>query len=60
MLFHVISCTPLEYAHALSPIVGCRVDMDLVRERILLSDRDRRNVVKIAIHNSDNFRCGFL
>jgi hypothetical protein len=50
----------LEYAHALPPIVGSGVDMNLVWERILLSDCDRRNVIKIAIHNGDNFRCGFL
>jgi hypothetical protein len=55
-----INFTPLKYAHSLSPIVGSEVHMDLIRERILLPNCNRRNVVKIAIHNSNNFRCGFL
>lgn len=59
-VFHVVSCTPLEYAHALAPIVGSQVDMNLIWERVLLPNCDRRNVIKIAIHNSDNFCCGFL
>jgi len=55
-----INRTRLEYAHTLPPIVGSGVDMNLVWERVLLSDCDRRNVIKITIHNGDNFRCSFL